>query len=226
METAGGRVTGVRLADGSLEPCDAVIATVPSSVFERLLPEGLPRDEAFVELLRAVRYQWASVLMLELDRPLSDFYWLTMTDPDCPFVVAVEQTNLVPAERYGGRRVVYFSNYTEPGDAVLDLSADELLTHYEPWIRRINPRFERSWVLDRHAFVDRAGQPIVDYRYHETIPPHRTPVMGLYLANTTQIYPEDRGQNYSIRMGRRVARLAIADHRGTGEGAERPAGAL
>ena len=60
-------------------------------------------------------------------------------------------------------------------------------------------------------FKDRAGQPIVHARYHETIPPHRTPVDGLYLANTTQVYPEDRGQNYSIRMGRRVARMAIAD---------------
>ena len=79
-----------------------------------------------------------------------------------------------------------------------------------------------------------AGRPVVASRDQETIPPHRTPVTGLYLANTTQIYPEDRGQNYSIRMGRRVARLAIAGHRDTAEAAERdtaegagePAGAL
>ena len=28
----------------------------------------------------------------------------------------------------------------------------------------------------------------------------------------TQIYPEDRGQNYSIRMGEEVARMAVDDY--------------
>jgi hypothetical protein len=36
-------------------------------------------------------------------------------------------------------------------------------------------------------------------------------VPGLYLANMQQIYPEDRGQNYSIRMGNQVAAMAIED---------------
>jgi hypothetical protein len=31
-------------------------------------------------------------------------------------------------------------------------------------------------------------------------------VEGLWLANMTQIYPEDRGMSYSIGMGRKVAR--------------------
>jgi hypothetical protein len=30
----------------------------------------------------------------------------------------------------------------------------------------------------------------------------------------TQIYPEDRGQNYSIKMGEEVARMAIEDYDG------------
>ena len=51
----------------------------------------------------------------------------------------------------------------------------------------------------------------MDYLFHERIPPHRTPVEALYLANNTQIYPEDRGQNYSIRMGFRAADLILAD---------------
>jgi hypothetical protein len=43
------------------------------------------------------------------------------------------------------------------------------------------------------------------------MPGHRTPVKGAYLANTTQIYPEDRGTNYSVRMGRQVAKLVMED---------------
>ena len=209
-----GRAVGVAFEDGDgerVERADAVIATVPSGAFRRLVPAIDELDPAYAALLDAVEYQWATVLVLALDRPLSETYWLTVTDDDCPFVVAVEQTNFVPASDYGGLHLVYLSNYCDPGDPVVDEEAEQTLARYLPHLRRINPRFDRSWLRGLWLFKDRAGQPIVHHRYHETIPPHRTPVAGLYLANTTQVYPEDRGQNYSIRMGRRVARLAVAE---------------
>ena len=149
--------------------------------------------------------------MLALDRPLSGIYWLTATDADCPFVVAVEQTNFRDASEYGGRHIVYFSNYADPGDPVVEEDAAQVLDRYEPYIRRINPSFDRSWIEDAWMFKDRSGQPIVHHRYASTIAPHRTPVEGLYLANNTQLYPEDRGQNYTMRMGIDVARMAASD---------------
>jgi protoporphyrinogen oxidase len=208
-----GRARGVRLASGELVAADAVIATTPSPLFLRLVPglETLPGGPDYARRLAAVEYQWATVLVLALDRPLSPIYWLTVTDEDCPFVVAVEQTNFRSPAEYGGSHVIYFSNYTDPGDPLVDEDAEQVLARYEPYIRRINPDFDRAWIRERWLFKDRAGQPIVHARYHETIPPLRTPVAGLYLANTTQIYPEDRGQNYSIRIGQEVARLALAD---------------
>ena len=208
-----GRAVGVELASTAGRPAevvraDAVIATVPSYAFRRLVPD---LDAQYAALLDAVEYQWATVLVLALDRPLSRHYWLTMTDDDSPFVVAVEQTNFVPPDRYGGHHVVYFSNYCPPGDRTVEETAEQTLDRYLPFIRRINPDFDPSWVRERWLFKDRAGQPVVDYRYHERIPPHRTPIPGLYLANTTQVYPEDRGQNYAIRLGERVARLLVVD---------------
>ena len=56
------------------------------------------------------------------------------------------------------------------------------------------------------------AQPIVTVGYREKIPEHRTPISGLYLATMSQIYPEDRGQNYSIKMGEKVAEMATSDH--------------
>src|SRR6185295_14689645 len=72
--TEGGRVTGVKLADGREVPADMVIATVPSQYFQRMLPELPALDPAYDALLGQVRYQWATVLVLALDRPLSDIY--------------------------------------------------------------------------------------------------------------------------------------------------------
>jgi protoporphyrinogen oxidase len=200
----------IRTSDGNerVERADAVLATVPSYAFLNLVPEF---DSDYRAQLESVQYQWATVLVLAMDRPLSQTYWLTVTDDDCPFVVAVEQTNFVPSERYGGNHVIYFSNYCDPGDPAADETVEETFARYLPFIRRINPEFDPSWVREKWLYKDRAGQPVVDADYHTRIPAHRTPVPGLYLANTTQVYPEDRGQNYSLRMGARVAQLMMAD---------------
>ena len=205
-----GKVTGVSTIEGGKLvniAADAVIATIPSGVFAKLVPELASLDPDYFAKLNRIQYQWASVLVLVLDRPLSAYYWMTMTDKDCPFVVTVEHTNFVPHQDYDGKHIVYFSNYTDPQDPILDLSPDELLETYVPYIKRINVEFSHDWILEKWLFVDRAGQPIVHSLYHRDIVSHHSPVHGLYLANTTQIYPEDRGQNYSIRMGQRVASL-------------------
>ena len=41
--------------------------------------------------------------------------------------------------------------------------------------------------------------------YRDRIPALATGVPGLVLANTTQIYPEDRGTNYAVRLGDEAA---------------------
>ena len=55
--------------------------------------------------------------------------------------------------------------------------------------------------------------------YREQIPGMRTSVTGLYLCCMAQIFPEDRGMNYAIAYGDRVARLVLEDLRGARGGA-------
>ena len=45
--------------------------------------------------------------------------------------------------------------------------------------------------------------------YREKIPAMKTPRRGLVLANTTQIFPEDRGTNYAVREGDEAARAML-----------------
>jgi hypothetical protein len=92
------------------------------------------------------------------------------------------------------------------------LGSDELLQEYLPHLRKINPEFDSSWVEGHHLFRDDVGQPVITTNYSARIAEHRTPISNLYLANTTQIYPEDRGMNYSVRLGRKVAKLVSAEY--------------
>jgi protoporphyrinogen oxidase len=195
-------------ADGS-ERYDRVLATVPNDVFERLLAPG-PVPEGFVERLRSIEYFAALCLLLELDRPFSHFYWTNVADRDLPFVGLIEHTNLVGPERYDGRRFLYVANYLEHGHELLSLDAEALLERYLPGLRSVNPAFDRAWVKAAWLHREPAAQPIVTVGYHERIPPLQTGVPGLVLANTTQVYPEDRGTNYAVRLGDRAADAVVA----------------
>ena len=203
----GERATGIQSA-GREHPCDAVIATVPSPVFLEMVPH-LPAD--YAGKLAGVRYQGAMVMVLTLKERLSHIYWLNISDASIPFVALVEHTNLVDPSVYGGKRIVYIANYLSKDSPLYSLSPDELLQEYLPHLQKINPEFEPGWVEGYYLFRDDAGQPIITTNYSSRIPEHATPISRLYLANTTQIYPEDRGMNYSVRLGRRVARMVSAE---------------
>ena len=200
----GGRV---RLGtEGGAREYDRLIVTLPTRLFLRLAPE-LP--EAYRSRYEGPsEHLSAHCLILALDRPLTSIYWLNINDPGYPFLSLVEHTNLMPPEDYGGRHLVYFGNYLRPDDELLGLSTDEVAGRYLPHLARINPAFEASWVTERWSFAAPYAQPIVRLGYRGRLPPHRTPLAGVYLANMGHVYPQDRGQNYSLLLGERVARMA------------------
>ncbi|MEO7197285.1 MAG: amine oxidase, partial [Solirubrobacterales bacterium] len=133
------------------------------------------------------------------------YYWTNIADTSLPFVGLVEHTNLIGPERLGDRHYLYVANYLPAGDPLLEQDLEAVLAKYEPGLRRVNPAFSRDWVHRSWLFKEHAGQPIVTPGYRERIPALRTPVPGLLLANTTQIYPEDRGTNYSVSLGTEAA---------------------
>ena len=187
---------------------DAVIATVPSYIFPRLVPP-LPAD--YLSRLADVVYLAAVLVVLVLDRQLTPTYWTYVGDRTIPFLGVIEHTNFMPPEHYGGNHIVYLANYLAKEDPLYHLGRDELFQLYLGHLKRLNPLFEPSWIREYHYHREEAAQPVVTRGYSARVPDHRTPFSRLYLANTTQIYPEDRGTNYSVRLGRQVARMVAQD---------------
>jgi protoporphyrinogen oxidase len=202
------RVTGVVTKKETI-PFDVVIATVPAYNLLEIAPPSL--DEGYAELLRAVPYQAAVVLLLVSKKSLSRIYWMNIADRTMPYVGVIEHTNYVPPSEYQGRHVIYISNYLERDDPRYQMRANELFELYAPHLKRINPAFDSDWIEKKIVFHAEAGQPVITCNYSQRIPDHRTPLQGLYLANTLQIYPEDRGTNYSVRLGRNIARMVGED---------------
>jgi protoporphyrinogen oxidase len=221
VDAERGAATGIQLADdeaskrvkreikeneGTLQ-FDRVICTTPSFVAIKLA--DFPAD--YLRKMTAAKYMAAVLVILKLKQPLSPIYWLNIADRSMPFVATIEQTNFIPPEVYNHKRILYVSNYLDPASPYFQMSRDELFNAYLPHLRKINPQFSPDWVEEMWHFKEAAAQPIVPLNYSTMIPDYRTPIRNLYLANTTQIYPEDRGTNYSVRLGQDIAKMLDGD---------------
>ena len=188
---------------------DLVVVAAPLSDYLEVASHLLPETE--VDRLRRIRLTGAICTVLELDRSLTPYYWLNVADSDMPFGGLIEHTNFIPPSRYGGRRLLYVSNYLFPDHPLYRAPKKEILQAYVPALARINPAFSQEWIRDVHHFRADDAQPVVTPGYRALIPDMRTPVPGLYLCTMAQIYPEDRGQNYAIRYGEETARRLLSD---------------
>jgi protoporphyrinogen oxidase len=205
------KVTGVVTSKGTY-PFDAVIATVPAYTLLDIAPPTM--DEAYATILRSVRYQAGLVLLMVSKQSLSRIYWMNIADRTMPYVAVIEHTNYVPPSEYQGRHLIYVSNYLERDDPRFAMKPSELFELYVPHLKRINPAFDADWIERKLVFRAAAGQPVITRNYSQRIPDHRTPLEGLYLANTLQIYPEDRGTNYSVQLGQKISRIVHDDMSG------------
>jgi len=198
-----GRVRGIETDDGAID-ADAVVATPALPIIADLAAPHAP--EAWTDSLRRIEYLANVCVVLELDRSLSDTYWLNVNDPGFPFVGVIEHTNFEPAATYGGRHIVYLSKYLPESAELYRMPNERVLDYCIPHLQRMFPAFERGWVRNHHVWRARFSQPIVGKHYSRRIPDTGTPIAGLYLSTMAQVYPEDRGTNYAIRDGRRVGR--------------------
>jgi protoporphyrinogen oxidase len=179
---------------------DAAIATpAPALVADMLAPGAVD-----VSALRRIPYLANLCLVLELDRALGSTYWTNVNDPGFPYVGVIEHTNFEDAATYGGRHIVYLSKYLPKTDPLYQMTDDQVMAFSLPHLQRMFPAFQQEWVQRFHVWRARWAQPVVERHYSALLPPAE-PLPGLHLASMAQIYPEDRGTNYAVREGRKVA---------------------
>jgi len=206
-----GRIAGV-VVDSAIIPAAAVILTPAPPLIAAIMAPHLPDEEA--RRLSAIDYLANVCIILELTQSLSGLYWMNVNDPSFPFVGIIEHTHLDQADPAGRRHIIYLSRYLPAEDPAFSSADEEIVAGALPYLRRMFPEFRDAWISASHVWRARYAQPLVLRGYGRLIPNHRTSVPGAYIASMAQVYPEDRGTNYAIRDGRKVARLVDAWLRG------------
>ena len=196
---------------------DRVLSTTSPRLMARLAP-SLPDD--YKEQLLALKSMGAMALILALDRQLmtDGTYWLNLpaNSPDksqnpFPFLALVEHTNYLDRSHYGGDYLVYCGDYIQPDHEYFSMSEEELLARFLPSLKQVNPDFKPDWVRKHWLFRVPYAQPVPFVNHSQALPAIHTPLAGLYFASMSQVYPWDRGTNYAVEIGRRTARMLMAD---------------
>jgi protoporphyrinogen oxidase len=208
-DARAGRTVGsaVQAREAGTESFDKVLVTASPNLLAKLCPD-LP--ESYLQGLLELKSMGAVVMTLSLKHRLSEegYYWFNLPKGEgFPFLALVEHTNFVSPEHFGGDHIVYAGDYLIPGHEYFSLSQDELLEQFAPAFERINPKFELDWVKKTWVYKTNYAQPVPLVNHSKNIPDIKTPVLGLYFASMSQVYPWDRGTNFAVEIGRKAAKL-------------------
>jgi protoporphyrinogen oxidase len=204
LERSGDRwIVGTEKDGESAElHASSVVACLSGPILNRLVE--LPT--AYRAAIEAIDYRGIVCALLELDRPLSPYYWTNVTDKlGLGCVGIIEHTNFIPAERYGGRSLLYLAHYVDRDGPTWTATADELIEAVEPALRALNPAFRRVWVREVHLNRDPFAQPVPLAGGPMPSLDIETGWPGLIHASLAHVYPDDRGVSKALGLGRRAA---------------------
>lgn len=202
VEITDGRVRGVQTTSG-FEAFDKVVSTIPLPYVPSVMPD-LPED--VLAKFRAVKNIAVVCVIAKLRKSVTGNFWLNTNDPGMDIPGVVEYTNLRPLEHH----IVYVPFYM-PGEHPKFAEPDSaFIDKVRSYLQKINPALTDSDFIDIRASRYRYAQPICEPGHLDTLPPVALPVQGLWVADTSYYYPEDRGISESIEFGRKIAKDATA----------------
>jgi protoporphyrinogen oxidase len=205
VRITNGQVQGVEWGGAQFEPFDKVISTIPLPYVPRIMPD-LPA--AILAQFAAKKNIAVVCVIAKLRKALTEYFWLNTNDPAMDIPGLVEYTNLYPL---GKEHIAYVPFYL-PGEHPKFLESDAIFKDkVKSYFQQINPSLLDTDFIDMRVSRYRYAQPICEPGYLKTLPPVKLPIAGLWVADTSYYYPEDRGISESVDFGRKMAKEAISN---------------
>jgi protoporphyrinogen oxidase len=202
------RATGVRVggAQPAQEDFDRVITTIPLPYVARIVPR-LPESER--TRVAAIRNVGVVCVLLKLRRPFTRNFWMNINSPGIEIPGLIEYTNLNPLTGADGPAIVYAPYYMPQTHPKYAREFPAFIEETLACLEKIRPDFDRADVMAATASRYEFAQTICSPGFYDALPPMRSRVRGLFMADTSHYYPEDRSISESVRIGAELARLAM-----------------
>lgn len=168
---------------------DRIVVTTPIFALRKALADG--RLASVAEQIDAgIDMQGVVNAVFMLRRGLTKHYWVATIDEEIPFQGIVESTTLLEKTDTAGVHLVYLMNYVHRTDLRFHQSDAEILDAYMTGLKRLFPDLLDEDVIDRFVFRSPFVEPIYTTGYQQRKPPTTLLPGKLYLATTTQVYPQ------------------------------------
>jgi protoporphyrinogen oxidase len=200
VEAQSGRVTGI-VVNGETLPCDAVISTAPIQYVPKLVP-SLPAS--FTAQINRIKNIPVACVIIKLKCPLTENFWMNINDPSIEIPGVIEYSNLNKMSP----SVLYAPFYMPKTHPKWGHTNDQLIDEVIGYLGKLNSSFKPDWVLSRHCHRYEFAQTICPPGFYDTLPSMKTPIDGLYMADTSYYYPEDRSINESIHVAKALVAAA------------------
>jgi len=194
-----GAVKGIRTGDDFVE-YDQVVSTVPLPYVPKLVP-ALP--EKTRNQIEKVDNVGVVCVVLKLKRRLSENFWMNINDSRMMIPGVIEYTNLNPMQD----KIVYVPFYLHVNHPKYREPNENFIREVMGYMKMLNPEFSEEWVKATHVHRYQYAQPVCPPGFMSMLPPMKSEIDGLYIADTSYYYPEDRSISESMRIGFELAKL-------------------
>jgi protoporphyrinogen oxidase len=156
---------------------------------------GLPTE--ILAKYKAVKNIAVVCVIVKLRNIVTENFWLNTNDPEMDIPGLVEYSNLRPLDYH----IVYVPFYM-PGEHSKFGDSDEVFLHkVRRYLKKINPSLSDEDFIDIRVSRYRYAQPICEPSYLSKLPPVALPIKGLWVADTSYYYPEDRKYRFWQKHG-------------------------
>jgi protoporphyrinogen oxidase len=202
----------LEFSNGQTVEYDKVLVTTPSAIFSKMI-EGSPSvPNDYVTRLNRTKYLDAVVMVFRTRQRLTSAFWYNIKDQRVPFLTLLSPSALAGTKQFGGSEVYFVGAYV-PGEHHYMSDTYDIANEWKQGLKVMFPAFDEKQIQEMKISKFKNAQHIVDVGFEENnLVPFTTPIDGVYLANFTQIYPDDRGTNFAVRDGRRVAQLIVIEN--------------
>lgn len=178
--------------------------TIPTVFLTRLLEKEAPK---YAQKLNQIEYFGAVCTILEMKKPLSDFYWLNIADSGFPFGGVIEHTNLINAKNYNHSHIAYLSRYFASTEPIYEMTNEEISELMVEKIKIIFHDFDFHDLIKIHVFRTNTAATVCDKFFSKKIPKCMSPIRNLFLSNMAHVYPDERSANNSIRIAAEACKV-------------------
>lgn len=198
-----GKVRSIRTG-GVEREVDNVVSTAPIQYVPALVPD-LP--EAFAARIHATKNIPVVCVILKLKQPLSENFWMNICDPSIEIPGVIEYSNLNPG---AVPAIVYAPFYMPKTHPKYGRDNQAFIDETIGYLPKLNQQFREDWILAAHCHRYDFAQTVCPPGFAAMLPPMKTPIAGLYMADTSYYYPEDRSISESVNTGRNLARAVLS----------------